>query len=176
MVSNNGNNGNEYSNETRAIRVKDIKGIQQQNNFTNQILRTISSQLDRIEKNIPKTKETEKEKPLFKPSDCKKSLRLGGNKNNDDLIKILTKKLEFMNIKGPLTSKDQINFLSGSETGSSVSESLKNDSEQETEQINKIKTWHQRTKFFYPRPTPPDLQFEEKQPQINMFSNDFIYD
>ena len=48
--------------ETRTIRLKDIKGIQQQNNFTNQMLGTISSQLDRIEKNTPKTKEIEKEK------------------------------------------------------------------------------------------------------------------
>ena len=79
-----------------------------------------------------------------------------------------------MNIKDPSTSKDQINFLSGSET--TVSESLTNKSEQETEQINKIKTWHQRSKNFYPRPTPPDLQFEEKQPQRSMYSNDFIYD
>ena len=46
--------------ETRTIRLKDIKGIQQQNNFTNQILGTISSQLDRIEKNTPKIKEIEK--------------------------------------------------------------------------------------------------------------------
>ena len=119
---------NTKEDEARSIRLKDIKGIQRQNNFTNQILGTISSQLDRIEKNTPKLKEIEKEKPLFKPSDCKKSLRLGGNKNNDDLVKILNKKLEFMNIKDPSISKDQINFLSGSETGSFVLESLTNKS------------------------------------------------
>ena len=65
------------------------------------MLGTISSQLDRIEKNTPKIKEIEKGQPLFKPSYCKKSLRLRGNKNNDDLVKILTQKLEFMNIKDP---------------------------------------------------------------------------
>ena len=75
------------------------------------------------------------------------------------MVKILTQKLEFMNIKDPLSSKDQINYLSGSETGSSVSEPITNNSEDGTEKINKLKTWHQRTKFFYPRPTPPDLQF-----------------
>ena len=110
--------------ETRSIRLRDIKGIQQQNNLTNQILGRISSQLNRIEKiilsNTTKTKEIEKEKekPLFQPS---KSLRLGGNQNNDDLVKILTQKLAFMEIKDASSSKDQINFLSGSETGSSVS-------------------------------------------------------
>ena len=35
--------------ENRNTKLKDIKGIQQQNNFTNQMLGTISSQLNRIE-------------------------------------------------------------------------------------------------------------------------------
>ena len=35
--------------ENRGTKLKDIKGIQQQNNFTNQMLETISSQLNRIE-------------------------------------------------------------------------------------------------------------------------------
>ena len=101
--------------ETRDIRVKDIKGIQQQNNFTNQILGTISSQLDRIEKNIPKSKEIEKEKPLFRNPETSKPLKLGRSRNYD-LIKALTQRLEAVNINGPSTSKDQINFLSGSDT------------------------------------------------------------
>ena len=172
---------NTKEDDTRSIKLRDIKGIQQQNNFTNQILGTISSQLNRIEKiihsNTIKTKEIEKEKekPLFQPS---KSLRLGGNKNNDDLVKILTQKLAFMEIKDPSSSKDQIIFLSGSETGSSVSETLiKNleESNQDEKQINKIKTWHQRSNFFYQRPTPPDLQFEEKQLIQNHYTNDAIY-
>ena len=114
---------NTKEDETRSIRLRDIKGIQQQNNYTNQILGTISSQLDRIEKNGPKIKEMEKEKekPLFKPS---KFLRLGGNKNNEDLVKILTQKLSFMDVKDPSSSKDQINFLSGSETASFVSKKI----------------------------------------------------
>ena len=47
---------NPKEDETRTTRLKDIKGLQQQNNFTNQILGTISSQLDRTEKNTPKPK------------------------------------------------------------------------------------------------------------------------
>ena len=35
--------------ENRGTKLKDIKGIQQQNNFTNQILGTISTQLNRVE-------------------------------------------------------------------------------------------------------------------------------
>ena len=61
-----------------------------------------------------------------------------GNKNND-LIKILAKKLEAMNIIDPSTSKRQLNFLSGSETESSLSEKQTQNSDQEDDQINRIK-------------------------------------
>ena len=57
---------NPKEDKIRYSNLKDIKGLQQQNNFTNQILGTISSQLDRIEKNLPKSKESEHENPLFK--------------------------------------------------------------------------------------------------------------
>ena len=105
--------------KNRSTKLKDIKGIQQQNNFTNQMLGTISTQLNRIEskyftKNYKPEKEKEKEKhdnPFFKPI---KPLKLGGNRNNDELIKILTQKLTGINIKDPSCSKDQVNFLSGS--------------------------------------------------------------
>ena len=138
--------------ENRVTKLKDIKGIQQQNNFTNKMLGTISSQLNRIEgKSFTNNYKTEHEKKdkksenlLYKPT---KPLKLGGNRNNDDLVKILTKKLAGIDVKDPSSSKDQINFLSGSETGTSVSETLVQNletSEQEEEQINKLKTWHQR--------------------------------
>ena len=80
-------------------------------------------------------------------------------------------------IKDPSSSK-QVNFLSGSDTSSIASEKLIENlqtSEQEEEQINKLKIWHQRSKFFYQRPTPPDLQFEEKQPHQNHYNNTEIY-
>ena len=168
--------------ENRGTKLKDIKGIQQQNNFTNQILGTISTQLNRMEsKNFTKNYKPEKEEkeikqdnPLFKPI---KPLKLGGNRNNDDLIKILTQKLSSIEIKDPSSSK-QVNFLSGSETSSIVSGQLIENlqtSEQEEEQINKLKTWHQRSKNFYQRPTPPDLQFEERQTHQNHYNNTDIY-
>ena len=135
----------------KGTKLKDIKGIQQQNNFTNQMLGTISSQLNRIEgkfftnkyktENEEKDKISEKDKmsenPLFKPT---KPLKLGGNRNNDDLIKNLTQKLTSIEIKDPSSSKEQVNFLSGSETGSTVSRQLTtnlHNSEPEEDQINK---------------------------------------
>ena len=127
------------------------------------------------ENNNKQEKETKQENPLFKPI---KPLKLGGNRNNDDLIKILTQRLPSIEIKDPSSSKEQVNFLSGSETSSIVFGQLKENlpnSEQEKDQINKLKTWHKRSKFFYQRPTPPDLQFEEKQPKQNSYNNCDIY-
>ena len=115
------------------------------------MLGTISSQLNRIEgksftnkyktENEEKDKISEKDKmsenPLFKPT---KPLKLGGNRNNDDLIKNLTQKLTSIEIKDPSSSKEQVNFLSGSETGSTVSRQLTtnlHNSEPEEDQINK---------------------------------------
>ena len=169
--------------ENRGTKLKDIKGIQQQNNFTNQMLGTISSQLNRIEgksftnnyKSEPEEKEKKSENLFFKPT---KPLKLGSNKNNEDLIKILTQRLNKKEVKDSSSSKDQINYLSGSETGTTVSETLINnleESEEEEEQINKLKTWHKKSKFFYQRPTPPDLQFEEKQTKQNSYNNCDIY-
>ena len=48
---------NSKEDENKNSNLKDIKGIQQQNNFTNKILGTISSQLDRIKKIFPKLNE-----------------------------------------------------------------------------------------------------------------------
>ena len=134
--------------DNRVTKLKDIKEIQQQNNFRNQMLGTISTQLNRIERKYftknykldKEEKETKQENPLFKPI---KPLKLGGNRNNDDLIKILTQKLSSIEIKDPSSSKEQVNFLSRSETSSIVSGQLienSQKSEQEEEQINKLKT------------------------------------
>ena len=168
---------NPKEDEIRYSNLKDIKGLQQRNNFTNQILGTISSQLDRIEKNLPKSKETEYEKPLFKSPEFNKPIKLG-NKYND-LIKTLAKKLEAMNITDPSTSKRQINFLSGSETESSSSENQTQNSDQENDQINRIKynkSWQQETRNYYPKSTPPELQYEERLPPRAMYNDTFIYE
>ena len=80
-----------------------------------------------------------------------------------------------MNITDPSTSKRQINFLSGSETESSSSENQNS----EDDQINRIKyqkTRQQGTRHYYPRLTPPNLLYEERLPQINMYNDTFIYD
>lgn len=94
--------------ETRTTQLKDFKSLQQQNNFTNQILETISSQLDRIETKfepprpsqitIPQilNKIFDKNKSFFKPADVGNDT-LNLSKPNDELIKILTAKLSRSN-------------------------------------------------------------------------------
>ena len=84
-----------------------------------------------------------------------------------------------MNLTDPSTSKCQINILSGSETESSSDEKQTYISDHEDDQINRIKyqkTWHQGTRKFYPRPTPPNLQYEERFPQRTMYNDTFIYE
>ena len=120
-------------------------------------------------------KEIKSENLFFKPT---KPLKLGGSRNNDDLIQILTKKLAGMEVNDPFSSKNQVNFLSGTEKNSSISETyIQNidDSEKEDDQINKLKTWHKISKKIYQRPTPLDLQFEERQPHQNSYNTNEIY-
>ena len=60
---------NAKDDENRNANLKDIKGLQQQHNFTNQILGTIATQMDRFEKNMPKVlpAKPDYDKPFFKP-------------------------------------------------------------------------------------------------------------
>ena len=44
---------NPKDDESKNANLKDIKSLQQQNNFTNHILGTISSQMDRLERTLP---------------------------------------------------------------------------------------------------------------------------
>ena len=141
----------------------------------NRIEGKLSTRINKTEDKNDNGKDKKIENPLFKPI---KPLKLGGSRNNDDLIKTLTQKLIGLEVNDPSTSKNQVNFLSGSETNSSISETLIQNietSDKEEEQISKLKTWHQRSKFFYQRPTPLDLQFEERQPKQNNYKATDIY-
>ena len=115
-------------NENRNANLKDIKGLQQKNNFTNQILGTIAAQIDRFEKNIPKTLsiKPEYDKPFFKPLEIAKPIKFANNNKNEELYKIIEKKLEAVEFKptDPSSSKQQLNFLSATDF-----ESLNTDNE-----------------------------------------------
>ena len=102
--------------ERHITTLKDYKSLQQQNNFTNQILGTLSSQLDRIEDKLETPQITsqivtpqfldrnlDKNRPIFKSTEVvNKTLKLS---NNDDLIKYLTKRIEQLDLtQKPSTS------------------------------------------------------------------------
>ena len=81
-------------NESRNANLKDIKSLQQQNNFTNQILGTIATQMDRSGKNMCRTLQIKLnyDKPFFKPPEIVKPIKFGNYNKNEELYKILAKK------------------------------------------------------------------------------------
>ena len=84
--------------------------------------------MDRFEKNIPNILPTKPDydKPFFKPLEIAKPIKFGNNNKNEELYKILAKKLEAVEFKpiDPSSSKQQINYLSRTDF-----ESLNNDNE-----------------------------------------------
>ena len=87
---------------------------------------TIATQMDIFEKSTPKILPTKPnyDKPLFKPPKIAKPIKFGNNKNQE-LYKILAKNLEVVEFKTaePSSSKQQINYLSGSESSYDDNES-----------------------------------------------------
>ena len=62
---------------------------------------------------------------------------------------------------------------------SSLSEKQTQNSNQEDDQLNRIKyqkPWQQGTRNYYPKLTPPDVQYEERLPQRAMYNDTFIYE
>ena len=175
----------------RTVTLKDCKNLQQQNNFTNQILGTLSSQLDRIEDKLETPhisrqivtphfldKSLDKNRPIFKPAEVgNKTLKLS---NNDDLIKTLTKRIEQLDLTNkPLTSNTKFVKMIIEITPTNVDQ-IKAIFEEQYPQINKIRhQFKQQTKTinYYPRPTPLDLQYEERnQITQSKYDEDDIYE
>ena len=65
--------------------------------------------MDRFEKNMPKALQTipDYDKPFFKPPEIAKPIKFGNNNKNEELYKILAKKLEAVEFKptDPSSSK-----------------------------------------------------------------------
>ena len=103
-----------------------------------------------------------------------KPFKIGNRNKNSELIKILAKKLEIVHLTttDPSSSKQQLNVLSGSE--SSYTETKTDNSDKG--QLNIITHHQTRTKNYYPRPTPPDLQYEERFPLRSMYTSKGLYE
>ncbi|KAL2543157.1 Uncharacterized protein Adt_04135 [Abeliophyllum distichum] len=146
--------------------IKDIKNIQQQNNYTNILLRSVATQLNQIEsvqnelvkqvkgKENAYEKTTNTSKTLFKPNENKVHFGSGTSDVLFEIIKQLRDK----------ESTSKINVIDSIEELQEQFEELK---------INKLKdksfTRHSLP-HFYPRPTFPDMLHEEPRPPQKSFS------
>ena len=162
-----------------------------QNNYTNQCLHVIGKQLDRMEEQVenkvilqpgnPSKSVQTLEKPLVKlPTTRQTSLK----SKDQTTIEIVVQKMEELAKKEPVTPSPNITSSSklivlDTHIASSNSSRTSSDSEKEIEHLEnqfrglEVKKLHQPTlttltKNWYPRPTPPDLQFEERN--SNQFS------
>ncbi|KAK2428017.1 hypothetical protein QL285_026560 [Trifolium repens] len=142
---------------------KDINNVHSQLNYTNQILYTMSQQLDRIEQFLPETLETkvsDPTRPIYHyniPTDKEiKDLTLGYNP--EQKLDELVDRLKVLNVGS--TSEVKINTLSFEEDNI----------------ISRIdKPPRPKTRNYYPRPSFADVQFEERNSFIgDSYSGDCI--
>ncbi|KAL2506072.1 putative reverse transcriptase domain [Abeliophyllum distichum] len=146
--------------------IKDIKNIQQQNNYTNILLHSVATQLNQIEQPV--------QNELIKQDKIK-----GKEKAKEEASKILFK-----------LNKDKVHFGSGtsdvllqivqqlrdkeSTSKINVIDSIEELQEQFEElKINKLKDKsfeRHPLPYFYPRPTFPDMLLEEIRPPQKTFS------
>lgn len=143
---------------------KDEKRIVEQNNYTNQYLVSIGKQLDKIEekfedKVLVQSQDIKTEKPLVNLPQNRQGLGLPNT--DQELVKTLDKL--FKKFDNPESSKS-LNIIDKEEDSSADSDSTTISKIEN--QFNKLSIKQPNptslTKNWYSRPTPPDLQFEER--------------
>ena len=140
---------NSKENEGRTATLKDCKSLQQQNNYTNQILGTLSSQLDRIEDKLDTppinsqitmpqflNKNLNKNRPIFKPTEVGKETIKLSNSSIEELIKCLTKRIEQLDIslKPSTSNAKSVNVI----TKTSNMDQIRSTFEEQNPQVNRI--------------------------------------
>jgi hypothetical protein len=164
----------------------DSRAIIEQNNFVNQSLHTIGQQLDRIEEKFSST--SSKEDPLISLPDNRKSLGL--KPKSEKTMEKIEAMLSDLKISQASSSGKMISPLSYplTDTDSSTSSTDadikilektfgKENLEPKVQRIYDKPKSVGFTKNWYSRPTPPDLQFEERflQTQFSV-SSEKIYE
>jgi hypothetical protein len=175
----------------------DVKKVIEQANYTNQYLNSIGNQLDKIEEkldNKPLSKEKHKplksEKPIIKFPDLKSGTSLKVNKEKPFVEKIEEMFKDLVKTKQEQPSSS--NTLSvtkiheSSENSSEIESFSESDSDENIRKVEKalsafeLNRIHKPkfpptsfTKNWYPKPTPPDIQFEERnfQSQFAVFAD-----
>ncbi|KAK9667831.1 hypothetical protein RND81_13G013700 [Saponaria officinalis] len=186
--------------------VDDVIKIYQQNNYINQILQTIASQVDHVSTKIDVAKSqigetsksiittssssfpNQKSYPHYKPQNLPYSVtnKLTSTsegssptdllyKISSSLSKLSTKQVNV--IRNPLGKNIESELeesLDSDENISQIAEQFKDNQE-----INKIRSsWKSSsTRNYYPRPTPPDILYEERSKfKANQYYPDIIYE
>ena len=174
---------------SEAVKCDDLLKVHQQVNYTNSILQTIADQLNQVSSQVAETKRQQKsskidaeeiQQPFFKMDSIPKAKLTSfhqASSSNDQYLKLIADQLRTLDVssKQPSTScLDKTCQLNQSETTSSEDSSDDSNSEQEAIQVleqiseeptsvNKIRNWFgDPKKNFYPKPTPPDIQYEER--------------
>ena len=188
-------------NDNQPSTKSDIKNIHCQNNYSNQILSTIASQLDRIENTHPSKDPPSffpreggvPSKPLFQPFEFPTSTKITLNPQKQ-LLEQIQSKLDNLTLQEKQKSKT-INVLNQNSDSEETESIIETDKEiqilesqfqnlglDESTSINKIRherltTQRPKTKNYYPRPTPPDIQYEENyQMTGSRYDGDAIYE
>ena len=185
---------NPKDDERRTVTLKDCKNLQQQNNFTNQILGIISSQLDRIEDKLEEPqpqisrqiitphfldRNLDKNCPIFKP------VEVGNHKlkfSNDlnDLMQTLTDEISQLELSNRVSTSNTKSINMIEEINPENVEQIQAIFEEKDPKINRIAhkfKQQTRTRNYYPRPTLPDLQYEERSQIVqSKYDGDDIYE
>jgi hypothetical protein len=144
----------------------DVKKVIEQNNYTNQYLNSIGNQLDKIEEKLD-NKTFKQEKPLIKILE----LKLGDQTCASNTVSVA-------NIPESSENSSETETSSDSESDENIKKIEKALSGLELNRIHKPKfPPTSLTKNWYPRPTPPDIQFEEMNFQSQFaVSGDKLYE
>ena len=183
---------NPKDDERRSVTLKDCKNLQQQNNFTNQILGTLSSQMDRIEDRLEDhqasrqivtphflDRNLDKNCPIFKPAEVGNH-KLKFSNHQQDLLQTLTSKIAQLDLSNKASSSNTKSINVIEEITPENVDEIHTLFEDKDPQINRIAhkfKQQSRIRNFYPRPTPPDLQYEERSQIVqSKYDGDVIYE
>ncbi|KAK9739977.1 hypothetical protein RND81_03G001600 [Saponaria officinalis] len=172
--------------------VNDIIKIYQQNNYSNQILQTIASQVDHVSTKLVATKTkigepsktiiqspfNTKSQPHFKPQNLpyfitsKLAKEAGGSSSSSsstDLLQKISSSLSHLasknvNVITKLMDSESDSIENSSDSDDVISKiKAQFDDDQEVNRIKNRRSWQNvSTRNYYPRPSPPDMQYEER--------------
>lgn len=158
----------QYWSKSSGTTAKDIKNIQSQNNYTNILLQSTTSQLSRIENNS-ESKESKKEnkKPInsiFIPIDETIS--------KSDLRKLSTESsviIELAKQRSKLSISNNTNVVDSiEELDNQFKEEIK------SSQVNRLQGQNSKIPNFYQRPSFPDMQYDEGRKPLTTYNEDEV--